>query len=592
MRRTLLLSFALATAGALALSGQTPGPGDLVHEPRVAVPMRDGVTLIADVWRPSREGRFPTLVYRTPYGRGRDLTEDSIFRKALARGYAVVSQDVRGRYDSGGEFNPYFQERHDGYDTIEWAARQPWSTGEIGTFGLSYPGAVQWLAAIEQPPHLKAMAPAMTFSTPRNFIYSGGLFDGSWIAWAWFNISPDARVRKNLEGPRTRKEAATAWDATRDRMQRTLPLSAMAELRDTAPWYYQWLSHPPEDAWWDAIDLRDKYDRVTAAVLNLSGWHDETYGPEGATTNFTGLIAARRADADPRTRLVMGPWVHGIPGPEDTKAGDRDFGPTSVIDYDELVLRWMDRYVRGIDNGVEGEPRVRAFVMGANRWREASAWPLPGTETQTLYLASAAREGQPGTLAPTPPAQPGGRSAFVSNPADPVTDPHEANTGPHDYAALAHRPDVLVWETAPLDRDLEAVGHITATIHLSCDAPDTDLWVKLYDVGPDGRALNLMSPGLDVLRASAREPGTRQLLDPGRVYALELRNLITGNAFTRGHRVRVLLSATFFPHFSRNLQTGLRETAESGETRRATITIHHDAEHPSRIVLPVMGQRP
>ena len=175
----------------------------IVVETNVAVPMRDGVVLRADLLRPRQGEKFPVLVYRTPYGKDSALKEYGIFRKAVARGYAVVVQDVRGRYASAGEFVPYRNEGRDGYDTIEWAARQPWSNGSVGTFGLSYPGAVQWLAAVESPPHLKAMVPAMTFSTPRNFFYSGGVFDGSWLGWIWNNIAPDARVRKNLPGPRS-----------------------------------------------------------------------------------------------------------------------------------------------------------------------------------------------------------------------------------------------------------------------------------------------------------------------------------------------------------------------------------------------------
>ena len=198
MKRAVLLLAALAAAAGAA-AAEPP-----FIERNVAIPMRDGVRLQADVRRPAESGRFPTLVYRTPYGR-KHAEGNGVVRKALERGYAVVLVDVRGRYGSAGTFVPYFNEGRDGYDTIEWAAAQPWSTGEIGTFGLSYPGAVQWLAAVESPPHLKAMVPAMTFSTPRNFFYAGGTWDLSWIAWIWDNIAPDARVRANLPGPRTDK---------------------------------------------------------------------------------------------------------------------------------------------------------------------------------------------------------------------------------------------------------------------------------------------------------------------------------------------------------------------------------------------------
>jgi uncharacterized protein len=181
-------------------------------ERNVAVPVRDGVILRADVWRPATSGRFPTLVYRTPYNKAPVFTTYSMFRHAVERGYAVVAQDVRGRYASAGDYLAYQQEGKDGFDTIEWAAAQPWSDGRIGTVGLSYPGAVQWLAAIEQPPHLLAMVPAMTFASPTHFWYTGGVWDNSWISWIWHNIAPNLRRRGNLPGPTTGKEAGDTWD--------------------------------------------------------------------------------------------------------------------------------------------------------------------------------------------------------------------------------------------------------------------------------------------------------------------------------------------------------------------------------------------
>src|SRR3989440_7424951 len=277
----------LVRHGVVATSLQS----NIIHDENAAVPMRDGVRLRADVLRPSAGGRVPTLVYRTPYGKHAALKDSTTFRRAVQRGYAVVIQDVRGRYASDGEFRPYENEGRDGYDTIEWAAKQSWSNGNVGTFGLSYPGAVQWLAAVETPPHLKAMVPAMTFSTPQNFFYSGGTWDMSWIDWIWDNIAPDVRARKNLPGAKTAEEAIAAWKETAPRMLNTLPLKGLDDLRDVAPYYYDWLSHPAEDPWWDWAELRNKYGRVHAAVLNFSGWYDDNYGPEGATTNFNGLVA-------------------------------------------------------------------------------------------------------------------------------------------------------------------------------------------------------------------------------------------------------------------------------------------------------------
>jgi putative CocE/NonD family hydrolase len=550
------------------------------------------VVLRADVWRPAAAGRFPVLVYRTPYDRRHAQGPKSTVARAAERGYAVVLQDVRGRYGSEGEFEPYRNEGRDGYDTIEWAAAQPWSDETVGTFGLSYPGAVQWLAAVESPPHLKAMAPAMTFSTPRNFFYSGGVFDMSWTLWIWNNIAPDVRVRHGLAGPRTGEEARAAWDRIRASVLSRLPLSALDEFRDVAPYLFTWMSHPAGDSWWNWAELRGRYDRVGAAVLNLSGWHDEAYGPEGAVTNFLGLRAARRAEADARTRLVIGPWVHGgvmDSADEQSRSGERVFGPAAFVDYNELVLRFMDCYVRGLDNGVDREPPVRAFVMGENVWREADRWPLPGTVPRPLFLGGAAASG-PGRLEWRQPAGGAALSSFVSDPARPVEDPKAADAGAHDYRQLADRKDLAVFETAPFDADLRVLGQMTAEIHVSTrDVKDVDIWVKLFDVEPDGTAFNLMSPGLDVVRASYRDGGPRRrLLRPGQVYALRFENLMTGNTFRSGHRLRVAVCGAFFPHFSRNLQTAELETA-SAVSRPGLIEVHHSARYPSRLVLPVVS---
>ncbi len=561
--------------------------GEPAVERDLPVRMRDGVVLRADLWRPSGSGPFPVLVYRTPYGKRAAPEDYTTVRRAVARGYAVVVQDVRGRYASEGEFDPYRHEGQDGYDTIEWAAAQPWSDGKVGTFGLSYPGAVQWLAAVESPPHLLAMVPAMTFSRPDNFFYSGGVFDLSWIDWIWNNIAPDARVRRKLEGPRTEAEAEAAWPKVREDFRSRLPLGALAEIGKPAPYYFTWMSKPPGVPYWDFADLRRRYDRVKPAVLNFSGWYDEAYGPEGAITNFLGLLAARRTEPDPRAQLVLGPWIHGSAMANDRsrqqRSGDRKFGPAAVIDYDELVLRFLDRHVRGIDNGVDREKRARVFVMGEDVWREADAWPLPATRSQTFYLAPA--PGRLGRLATEPPAS-SSPSSFLSDPAHPVRDAFAGSPGAHDYRALIERPDVLAFETAPLAEDLRVVGTITAEISLSADAPDVDLWLKLFDVLPDGTAWNLMSSGLDVQRASYREGGPeRKLLEPGRVYSLRFDNLATGNLFRAGHRLRVVLAGSFFPGFSRNLQTGELE-ASSSAIRRAKVDLHFGPG--SRLVLPVV----
>jgi len=557
-----------------------------ITEKDVAVPMRDGVRLRADVLRPRNGGPFPVLVYRTPYGKHGALKEYTTFRHAVERGYAVVVQDVRGRYASAGEFRPYENEGRDGYDTIEWAAKQPWSNGKIGTFGLSYPGAVQWLAAVEDPPHLRAMVPAMTFSTPQNFFYAGGTWDMSWLDWIWDNIAFDTRAKKNLPGPKTHKAALAAWKELGPKMQDTLPLRDVKELKDVAPYYFDWLSHPPEDPWWGWCELHNKYSRVHAAVLNFSAWYDDNYGPEGATTNFNGLMEARSKDHRMETSLLLGPWVHGVDVTAKAKAGEREFGQIAAIDYDDVVLKWMDHYLRGAENGLERAKSVRYFVMGADQWREAESWP-PAANQTSYYLNGTADTGYTGGLIRTAPTEAEQFSTFVSDPSNPLRNPYEYS-GAHDYRELQKRSDVLTFESAVLTEDTEVTGPIKAQIYFSCDCRDLDLWVRLLEVAPDGTAFNLMSPGLDVQRASYRDlKHGRQLLDPEQIYDLTLDRLITSNVFKKGHRIRVQISGSFFPNFSRNPQNGELESYSS-KVQKANIRIYHDAEHSSRIVLPLV----
>lgn len=564
-----------------------PAPADSIAIDRdVAIPMRDGVVLKGDVYRPPGDGPFPVLVFRTPYGKQFAAGSDRVHQKAVARGYAVLLQDVRGRYASAGIFDPYRQEGRDGYDTIEWAAKQPWSNGKVGTYGLSYPGAVQWLAAMESPPHLLAMAPAMTFSSPRNFFYSNGIFDTSWLPWIYQYAAPDAARRLGLPAV---EDAEKAWRSVAERYQSWLPLRDLPWLRRVAPYYYEWLEHPPEDPWWDWAELRGRYDRVSAAVLNLSGWYDDAYGIEGAATNFNGLVQARTGQVKPRTHLVLGPWVHGVPPTSDGHSGELDFGPNAAWDYDEQVLDFQDHYLRGIANRYGEMPPVRYFVMGANEWRKAEAWPPPAGSVQTFYF-DAAGDGGP-RLTTNPPVGGANKRTFTADPRKPVTDP-QVRPGAHDYRGMATRNDVLTFDTAPMTQDLWVAGDITAVIHASCDCRDFDLWVRLQDVYPDGRAFNLMSPGNDALRASYRDAAAgRQALAPGRVYELRMPTLMTAIRFGKGHRIRAQVSASFAPHLSRNLQTGESETG-SKVSQPAAISIHLGGEQASRLLLPIVGPRP
>src|SRR2546428_5902197 len=398
----------LAGAAAGAAEGEPPGvhappPGAQVPNPyfanmtvdkNVPVPMRDGVTLRADVYRPSSPGRFPTLVYRTPYGKD-DLVESgsepTIVRAARA-GYAVVAQDVRGRYHSEGEFRPYQQEGKDGYDTIEWAAAQPWSNGRVGTFGLSYPGAVQWLAAMESPPHLVSIFPAMTFDTGRHFFYFGGGFNHDWMRWILLEIAPDVRQRKGLRGAVTEKEAQAEWDRLKWQWENYLPLHSFPVLKEIAPWYYEWLEHPDDGPYWDFADVTRAHSKIAVPALNFSAWYDSNYGPLGAIANFNGMREKGATDLARRgQRLILGPWDHGDPSEHETRVGELELGPNMTFDYYGLVIRWHDRWLKEIRNGIDDGPPVRIFVMGDNVWRTENEWPLKRTRYGPHYLHSRGR---------------------------------------------------------------------------------------------------------------------------------------------------------------------------------------------------------
>jgi hypothetical protein len=565
----------LACAATLALAPAVLADEPVTIERDREARMRDGVVLRADVLRPDRPGRFPALLIRTPYGKKTEWTDDDFAMRAARAGYVVVVQDVRGRYRSEGVFEPYRQEGRDGYDTIAWVAGLPWCDGQVGLTGLSYPAAVQWLAAVEAPPQLKAMAPAMTFSTGRRFCYFGGALDLSWLQWFYTSIAPDMRRRLRLAGPTTEEEAEQAWKANGEAWLLHLPLREHPALGGVATQLVDWLDHPDDGPYWDFMNIEKRYDRVRIPVLNLSGWHDEGYGPGGAARNFAGT---RQWGG----RLVIGPWTHGTPTRHRTRAGDVDFGSAAGLDYEGLLLRFFDRWLKGVPNGIDREPPVRIFVMGDDAWRDEAEFPLARAVPTTWYL----RQG--GRLSAEAPASSEPPDAYAYDPRDPVVDPRGGRLGAFDQSPLEARRDVLVYRSEPLARDLEVTGPIEVELWASSSARDTDFVARLLDVHPDGRAYNLMSPTLEVLRARYRNGEDRpELLEPGKIVKLRLANGITSNLFKAGHRIGLHVTSSLHPHLDRNPNTGgviARET----RTVRADQLVHHDAAHASRVVLPVV----
>ncbi len=546
----------------------------VVLERDVPATMRDGVVLRADVLKPEGSGRYPAILLRTPYGKVYEWRDSFAIRAARA-GYVVIAQDVRGRYASEGVFRPYHQEGEDGYDTVEWVASLPYVSGKVGMAGLSYPGAVQWLAAMEKPPHLVTITPLMCFSNARHFFFTGGAWDLSWISWFYLNIAPDARARSGLPGPKTDVEVDELWEKHREEWLRFLPLSELPSLRDSAPAYYDWLAHPEDGAYWDFANVEARHENIEIPALNLSGWHDEGYGPAGAIRNYQGT----RKNG---SRLVIGPWRHGTPRLDRTREGELDFGVNAGLDHDALLLRWFDFHLKGERNGLDSEKPVSIFVMGENAWREEEDWPLARRVERPYYLRSG------GKLSLEPPEADERPDTFTYDPLDPVVDPHGGVQGPYDQSPLESRKDVLAFETEPLEKGVEVTGQVEVELFVASSAKDTDFVVRLLDVHPDGRAFNLMSPTVEVIRARYRGGEHRvQLLEPGEVVPLRLERLVTSNFFRAGHRIRIHVTSSLFPHFDRNLNTG-EPIGKSSRTEVARQEIHHSASHPSRIVLPVI----
>jgi putative CocE/NonD family hydrolase len=602
-----------AGAGRPASWDQHP---NIVLERNVAVRMRDGVVLRADVYRPAAPGRYPTLVYRTPYGKDGLLEDGSepTLSRAPRAGYALVVQDVRGRFNSEGEFRPYQQEGKDGYDTVEWASAQPWSDGRVGTFGLSYPGAVQWLLAMETPPHLVSIFPAMTFATGRQFFFFGGGFNHDWMRWILLFIAPDVRVRKNLPGPRTEKEAETDWKRHRWEWESALPLRGFPVLRDVAPWYDEWLAHPDDGAYWDFADVTKAYGRMTVPALHLSAWYDSNYGPLGAIANFNGMrLRAATPQARAAQRLILGPWDHGDPTEHETRVGERDFGPNMAIDYYGLILRWHDRWLKGIRNGVDEGPPVRIFVMGENVWRDENEFPLARTRYTPYYLHGGGHANTAdgdGRLSAAPPAAapagavragaPGGGSApeeeradhYLYDPGRPVRIDNFETMGPFDHSKIQARRDVLVYSTAPLDEDVEVTGPIRVNLWVASSAVDTDFAVMLCDVEPDGKAYNVAPMEAGFIRARYRvSEAAPEMLTPNQPTEIVISSMVTSQVFRKGHRVRLEVTSSRFPNFDRNPNTG-EAFGTSERIAAAHQTIYHDAAHPSRVTLPIIPRGP
>ncbi|MCC6629983.1 MAG: CocE/NonD family hydrolase [Chloroflexi bacterium] len=572
----------------------------MIVEHDVPVPMRDGLSLLADLYVPDGPGPWPALLQRTPYNKAAANTIMVMLdtRRALRAGYAVVIQDVRGRYESPGEFEPFANEVADGYDTVEWVAAQPWCNGQVAMFGISYVGATQWLAAIGRPPHLAAIAPTVTSSDYyEGWTYQGGAFElsfcGSWGAMLALNQLQRA-ANWNNDDPAVQRQL-DAQDGLGGALW-SLPLGDIAGLA-ALPAFQDWLAHPTFDDYWRRWRIADHYSRLDLPVFNTGGWYDIFLG--GTLQNYTGMRAgAATPAARAAQRLVIGPWEHVLPFPN--KVGEWNFGhraSAGMLDRDGLLLRWLDWTLKGEANGAADDPPVRLFVMGENRWRAEEEWPLRRAVATPYFLRGGGRANSrhgDGWLSPTPPAEEPA-DHYVYNPRDPV--PTRGGGlccsivwtagGVYDQRSIEDRPDVLVYSTRPLERAIEVTGPITVTLYAATSAPDTDWTAKLVDVYPDGYVQNLTD---GILRARYRHGTERTVpLTPGAIERYEIDLWATSNVFMPGHRLRLEISSSNFPRFDRNPNTGLPATSDA-DLQPAFQTIFHDSERPSHVTLPIVAR--
>jgi putative CocE/NonD family hydrolase len=557
----------------------------------VPVPMRDGVRLSTDVYLPVGPGPFPVILIRTPYSNNvESLVQDGVY--FAQRGYAVVIQDVRGRFDSEGEWSPFVHEAEDGYDAQEWCGTRPWSTGRVGTSGASYLALTQWLAAPLRNRHLACMVPRVGFSNLyHNWVYTGGAFQlGFNLRWGAIQMHGRTNQIQYLGMPSEQHLSTLFWH---------LPLIAGDENAGrVCEFYREWIRHPSYDAYWDGLgNVEKQYGEVDVPAYGLGGWYDVFL--QSTLNNFAGVRARGRSErARQGQKVLIGPWIHSL-GERGTQSrtGDVDFGPAALVDLRAEELRWFDYWLKGVDTGIGQEPPVRVFVMGANRWRTAEAWPIPGTRYVEHYFHSGGRanslfgdgrldrqrpEGEPPDRFDYDPREPVptlGGSTCCGEDVTPIT------MGPRDQRPAEWRPDVLCYTTAPLEADVEVTGPIKVVLWADSTARDTDFTAKLVDVSPSGYAMNVAQ---GILRARFRDSWEHPApLEPGRIYRYEIDCWSSANCFRRGHRIRVEISSSNFPQFDRNPNTG-HPFGLDAELRPATQTVYHDAAHPSHIVLPVV----
>src|SRR5579862_1040581 len=540
-----------------------------VRTQTVRVPMRDGILLAADIYRADGVERAPVLLTRTPYNKNAAKATAERYARA---GYVVMVQDTRGRYESQGSWFPYNNEGQDGFDTLEWIVRQPWSNGRVGMWGASYVGAVQWQAAAENAPGLAVLAPTATWSSFYRNVYHGGAVRLALIVQAAAG-SPPAGVT-----------TPSSWDD----IFLHLPLNTMDQRIGWAnPWLEGILTHPQPDGFWKRLDITREVSQLALPAQHVVGYYD--FFLRESVGNF---LRVRANSPSPKARenqqLILGPWDHGTIGK--AKVGDLDFGPNAEIELAGENLAWFNRFLQP----AAGEPfsSVRYFVMGENAWRSARNWPPDDSRPTWFYLRSGGhantRRGD-GHLERTVALDHELPDGFRADPSDPAPSAPSTATrgkypslwGPVDQSSIEDRADVLVYSTPVLSEPLAFAGPIEAELHVSADTPDADWVVKIVDVHPDGFAQNL---AVGLLRSSARESETQtRPLETGKVYKMTVDVGHVAAKLDRGHILRVDVSAAYFPLFDRNPNTG--GGPFRSETRIASQKLFHEPGSASRILL-------
>jgi putative CocE/NonD family hydrolase len=534
----------------------------------VMIPMRDGVGLSADIRLPETGERFSVLLMRTPYG-NQDFVENE--RRYVEHGYAVVKQDCRGKYDSDGKFD-HFNEASDGADTAAWLRQQPWCDGRIGMYGGSYCGYTQYAAAWEKPSGLLAITPGvMGHDRFLDGFYRSGAFCLD-LAIAWGS---------GVDGRCGQPNVTADWQ----KILRHLPLSTIDQAAGyNLPWLRKILRHSTHDEYWRNFSITSHAGDIAIPCLHIGGWYD-LYS-DGVLHNYE--------SAGKPSKVIIGPWTHSC---TTASSGNIDYGKDADIDLDLVRLRWLDRWVKGVDNGIDREPPVRIFVMGENVWRDENEWPLARTKHTPIYLCGKNANSLfgEGRLSFAPDYETT-VDEYAYNPENPVPSLGGAclqvcngSHGPTDHRPIERRDDVLVYTSDVLEKPLEVTGYVNAKLFVGSDAPDTDFIARLCDVYPDGRSIIICD---GILPARLRE-GLDKFAPPmksGEVYEIDLNLAATSNVFLPGHRLRVEVTSSCFPRFARNLNNG-EDFATSTEIRLARQKIWHSGKYPSQILLPVIPRQ-